>query len=191
MSLSSRVADRYLAALNKNWLWFLLWGIAITALGIFAISATTFTTVVTVIVLGLLLLFGGVIVAIDAFTFWRGKGSAFVIHVIMAILYLIAGWILIKNPLEGSVSITFLLGVAYIILGIFRIIYSLSMQMLRWGWSLFNGIITLLLGILIMAAWPASSLYIIGLFVGIDLIFCGWAYIMVAIAAKNFVTPSV
>ncbi|VVC75765.1 hypothetical protein AQUSIP_10590 [Aquicella siphonis] len=188
MGLSSRITDQYLLAFGKNWVWFLLWGIAIAVLGLFAISATALTTLITVITLGLLLVLGGVVVIFDAFTFWRGKGSGFYLHVLMGILYLLAGSILIKNPLAGSVSITLLLGIAYIILGLFRVIYSLSMQMLRWGWSLFNGIITLLLGILIMANWPASSLFIIGLFVGIDLVFCGWAYIMVAIAARNFVS---
>lgn len=188
MGFSTRITNQYLEAFGRNWIWFLLWGIAVTILGLFAISATTLTTIITVLTLGLLLILGGIIVIFDAFTFWRGKGSGFYMHVLMGILYLLAGSILIKNPLAGSVSITLLLGIAYTLLGLFRIIYSLSIRLPRWSWSLFNGLVTLLLGILIMASWPASSLYIIGLFVGIDLVFCGWAYIMTAIAAKNHST---
>lgn len=174
-----------MSVFSKHWGWFMLWGVAMAALGIFAISATALTTLITVIMLGVLLLVGGAVVIIDAFTFWRGKSKGFILHVLMGILYLLAGAILIKNPLEGSISITLFLGIFYIILGISRIAYSLSMRMLGWGWTLFNGMISLLLGILIIANWPASSLFIIGLFVGIDLVFCGWAYIMVALAARN------
>lgn len=190
MGFSTQVNSQYIIAFSKHWVWFLLWGIAIAALGAFAISASTLTTLVTVILLGLLLLAGGIVVIIDAFTFWRGKGSGFVMHVIMGLLYLLAGCILIKNPVAGSVSITLLLGIFYIFLGIFRLAYSLSLQMFSWGWSFFNGLITLLLGILIIANWPGSSLFIIGLFIGIDLFFCGWAYIMVALAARRFLNNS-
>jgi len=190
MGFSNQMSGQYLIPFSKNWAWFLVWGIALAALGIFAVSATTLTTLVTVFLLAFVLLVSGIVVIVDAFTFWHVKGHGFLIHVIMGILYLAAGAILIKNPVAGSVSITFLLGTFYIVLGIFRIIYSLSMQLLSWGWSLVNGIITLLLGILIMASWPESSLYIIGLFVGIDLFFCGWAYIMVALAARRFLNKT-
>jgi len=186
MGFSNQMSSQYLIPFSKHWAWFLVWGIALAALGIFAVSATALTTLVTVFLLAFVLIISGIVLIIDAFSFWHGKGRGFPLHVIMGILYLVAGAILIKNPVAGSVSITFLLGTFYILLGIFRIIYSLSMQLFNWGWSLINGIITLLLGVLIMESWPESSLYIIGLFVGIDLFFCGWAYIMVAFAARRF-----
>jgi uncharacterized membrane protein HdeD (DUF308 family) len=185
MVFSPQLNNQGISAYSKHWGWFMIWGLVMAALGVFAISATVLTTLITVIMLGILLLVGGAVVIIDAFTFWRGKNKGFFLHVLMGIVYLLAGAILIKNPIEGSISITLFLGIFYIILGVSRIAYSLSMRMLSWGWSLFNGIITLLLGILIIANWPASSLFIIGLFVGIDLIFCGWAYFMVALAARN------
>lgn len=181
----NRLSNQDMSLFGRHWGWFFLWGVLLAALGIFAIGASVLTTIITVIILGCLLLISGVIVILDAFSFWRGKGGSFFLHFLMGILYLIAGGILIKNPLEGSLSLTLLLGMFYLILGAFRISYHMTMQMVSWGWGLFNGVITLLIGLLILANWPASSLFIIGLFVGIDLFFCGLAYIMAALGARG------
>lgn len=183
---SLRMSNLDATSISKNWGWFLVWGIALVVLGMFAISAAAMTTLLSVIFIGFLLLISGAFIIIDTFTFWRGKGSGFFLHLMMGLLYLAAGVILIGNPVQGSVSLTLLLGVLYTCLGIFRIFYGINYRMLRWGWSLVSGIVTLLLGILILASWPDSSLFIIGLFVGIDLLFCGWAYIMVAFMARNY-----
>lgn len=175
----------YLKAYSKNWGWFFLWGIALFILGMTAIGATTFTTLFSVIFLGSLLLLGGVIIIIDAFSFWWHKWSGFFLHLIIGIFYCAIGVMLIQSPAIASISITLLLGIFYLAVGIFRLIYSLSLRTPMWGWGFFNGLISLLLGILILASWPASGLFIIGLFVGIDLLFCGLSYIMTAFAARS------
>ncbi len=59
------------------------------------------------------------------------------------------------------------------------------MRFPHWGWVLFNGIITLILGIIIWRQWPVSGLWVIGLFIGIDLIISGWAWIMLSFAARQ------
>ncbi len=183
--ISSPVNNPYLSAFSKNWGWFLIWGLLLLLLGIVAISAATFTTILSVIFLGFVLLISGIVIIIDTFSFWWHKWSGFVLHLILGVLYVVAGIMLIKSPILASVSLTLLLGVFYLTLGIFRIIYSLSVRAPRWGWSFFNAVISLLLGILIITSWPQSSLFIIGLFVGIDLIFTGWVYIMSALAARS------
>jgi len=183
--LFSPQATPDVATLRKHSTFYLIWGIVLLILGIIAISAATVTTLISVIFLGFLLFICGVVIIIDSFTSWWHRWNGFWLHLIMGILYLILGVMLIKSPLLGSISITFLLGIFYIIIGAFRIFYSSSMRALRWGWVLFNGIITLLLGILILMSWPGSSLFIIGLFVGIDLLFAGWAYIMAALGARS------
>ncbi|MDR3492398.1 MAG: DUF308 domain-containing protein [Gammaproteobacteria bacterium] len=180
--LSSMQVDK--AVFGQNWKKFLLWGIALVILGAFAISASFFTTLMTVVFIGVIIFMAGVVVVIDAVTFWHKSVSGFFFHALMGILYLVVGITLIVNPLEGSVSLTFLLGILYLTLGIFRLVYSLTHRTLQWGWSVFNALISLLLGVLILANWPASSLYIIGLFVGIDLLFSGWVYIMGALAGR-------
>lgn len=185
MNALFRFSNDYLPAFGKNWQRFMLWGIALLALGILAIGAATFTTFLTVIFLGFLIVLSGAIMVMDTITFWWGKWSGFLLHFGLALLYLMVGILLITNPLQGSLSLTLLLGLFYIIIGLARIFYSSGAQSPKWGWSLANGVIALILGILIITNWPASSLYMIGLFVGLDLIFLGWAYIMAALAARS------
>lgn len=183
--MSSQFNNLYLTAFSKNWGWFFIWGLLLLILGVVAISAATLTTILSVLFLGFLLLISGIVIIIDTFSFWWHKWSGFILHLILGILYVAVGVMLIKSPLSASISLTLLLGAFYLTIGIFRIIYSLSVRVPRWGWSFFNAIISLLLGILILSSWPQSSLFIIGLFVGIDLIFTGWVYIMAALAARS------
>jgi uncharacterized membrane protein HdeD (DUF308 family) len=177
--------DQHLSAYSQNAGKFFLWGILLMMLGVLAISTCTFTTLVSVMVLGFFLLFAGCVVILDTFTFWHGRDHGFVLHLLAGILYLAAGLLLLSNPIEGSISITFLLGVIYTVLGLTRIFFSTALRLPYWGWTLSNGIITLLIGILILMSWPASSLFIIGLFVGIDIFFCGLAYTMASVAASK------
>lgn len=175
----------YLAEFGKHWGWFLIWGIILVILGSVAIGAATLTTIISIIFFGFLLLVSGMVIIIDAFTFWWKKWAGFLLHLFIGGLYFAAGLTLIKNPIFSSIAITTFLGLFFIIVGIFRVIYSLSLRTPRWGWIFFNGIISLLLGILIMSNIPEASLFIIGLFIGIDLIFSGWTYIMASLAARS------
>jgi uncharacterized membrane protein HdeD (DUF308 family) len=165
--------------------WFILWGICLVALGTLAIVLSVFTTLATVITLGIILLAAGAFMVVDSFKFWLNTGIGFAIHLIMSLLYMIIGLVLIISPVLGAISITFVLGVFFVVIGLYRTIYSISLQFPRWGWMLFNGIITVLLGILILANWPISGLFAIGLFLGIDIILIGWTYITLAILAKG------
>ncbi len=179
------VSSQPVADYGKNWGFFLAWGVALIILGLLAISFASFTTLISVIFLGFLLLFSGILVILDAIQFWRGKGGSFYIQLIAGILYCLVGLSFIFRPMLGSLSLTMLLGIVFVILGIFRIIYALRYKLPRSGWILFSGILTLLLGILILAEWPVSGLFIIGLFVGIDLLFLGLNYVMVALLARK------
>lgn len=186
--ISFGFSSEILGDFGKNWGFFLAWGVALTVLGILAISFAAFTTLISVIFLGFLLLFSGVLVIIDAIQFWRGKGSSFFFQLLAGLLYSIVGLLFIFSPMVGSMSLTLLLAVLFMVLGVFRIIYAATHHLPRRGWILFSGIITLLLGILILIQWPASGLFIIGLFVGIDLLFLGINYIMAALVARKLLT---
>ncbi len=185
MASRLRFPDMYRSAFAKNSGWFLFWGVLLAALGIVAVGAAAFTTLLTVVVLGFLLFIGGCIMLLDTFSFWRGKAGSFFVHLVFALLYLAVGIILMNNPVEGSVSLTLIIGVFYLVAGMYRLIFNTMIQMPRWGWGFFNGLISLLLGILILSSWPQSSLFIIGLFVGIDLFFAGMFYIMASFAARS------
>jgi uncharacterized membrane protein HdeD (DUF308 family) len=187
MLSSTRFIDLHLPAFGKNWRLFMLWGLALMAIGFFAIFESAFTTLLSVVILGFVILFGGCVLLLDTLSFWRKKWSAFFMHLLLSALYIGLGVMLIKNPVGGSMSITLLLGIFYLMIGLLRISFVSFVQTPNWGYGLFNGVISLFLGILILTQWPQSSLIIIGLFVGIDLVFCGMTYVMASLAAKRFV----
>lgn len=183
--ITSRMSNIDISVISKFTKWFFWLGLALTVLGIAAISAATLTTVITVTVLGLFITLGSVFLILDTLKFWWGNWGGFFLHLIVAILYLIAGLMLIEYPLIGSMSITFILGVAYVVIGMFRLIYVFNTRLHGSSVAFFNGLISLLIGILILQSWPDSSLFILGLFVGIDLLFVGLAYIFMSLSVKR------
>lgn len=189
MPYSSTLISRS-TAIAKNWPWLLAWGVVLILLGFFAISLTTLTTIVSVMILGIVIFIAGIILFIDAFKFWSNNWLGFLIHILLGILYVVVGFFLIQSPLLGSISLTLFLGVFYLVAGIFRTLYALSSRLYRWVWVVFSGIISIILGLLILSSWPASGVYIIGLFVGIDLLFIGWAYVMIALSLRGLIKPA-
>jgi uncharacterized membrane protein HdeD (DUF308 family) len=187
MKLSLRINNHDLKAYSG---WFLAWGVTLLVLGIIAVSAATFTTLLSVIFIGTLIAISGAIILINTFLFWQRKWPGFLLHLVMSLLYLFIGMMLISNPLLGSATLTLFFGVFLLLVGVSRIIYSLSVRVIRWQWSFINGFISLLLGILIITNLPSVSLFMLGLFIGIDLIFCGIAYIMMALGARALLAPN-
>lgn len=183
-----QMSEQYLQASGKSKGWFFVLGLLLVILGAIAISVATFTTLLSVVFLGITAFIGGILVLIDSFKFWRHRESGFWTHVLLGIFYLVLGAIFIVNPVQGAMSLTLLLAIFYIVLGLYRIFYSTSLRVLGWGFVLFSGIVAVALGGLILMHWPSSSLLILGLFVGIDLIFAGIAYMMMACASKTRLT---
>jgi uncharacterized membrane protein HdeD (DUF308 family) len=174
-----------LPTLGQHWGWMLVWGLIITLLGVAAIYFSVVTTLISVVFIGALIFAGGIVLFIDAFKYWSGYIGSFIWHLVIAVLYIVVGIMLLQNPVSGSISLTLLLGLFYVFLGIARIVYSTSTRISQWQWSLIGGVIALFLGILILVNWPAGSLVIIGLFVGIDLVFCGWTYMLIALSNRS------
>lgn len=171
--------------LRPYWAWFLTLGIVILALGIFATSWACLATVTVAAtwLFGFLLLASGVTEIVNAFM--AGKWSGTLVHLLVGVLYVIVGTMVIDQPEGSAIQLTLIISIFLIVSGIFRIVFALSERFAGWGWVLLNGAITLLLGMLIYKQWPASGLWTIGLFVGIDLIFNGWAWIMLALGLRQ------
>ncbi len=182
--LLTKFSEEHLPHFHKSSGKFLVIGILITLLGCIAIATAALTTFISVIFLGTVLVLASIFLLVDSITFWKKK-SGFAVHLLISFLYFVAGVMLLANPLVGSLSITLLLGVVYVIAGVFRISFSSAVQTPHWGWTWFNGLITLLIGLLILMNWPASSLIVIGLFVGIDLVFIGLAYATMSLAGRK------
>lgn len=170
--------------IHKHWGWFLILGIGLIILGVLAIGAATMTTLLSVLLLGSLLLAGGILQII--YSFWARRWSGFFLTLLAGILYVVVGGLLVTKPVQGALGITLLLAAFYVVSGIFRMIGAAMMRFDNWGWVFFSGIISFVLGLLIWADWPISGLWILGLFIGIDLLFIGWAWVILSISAKNY-----
>jgi len=171
------------AELKRSWGWFLALGIALIVLGLFALSWSVLTTILSVEVFGWLLLFSGILSVVHAFL--RRRWGGFFLELFAGILYLVVGLMLVGNPAAGAVALTLLIALSLLIGGIFRIVTALMVRFHHRFWLLLNGVISLLLGLMIWQQWPVSGLWVIGLFIAIDLIFYGWSLVMLGLTVKS------
>ncbi len=168
----------------QNWGWFLGFGIVLTLLGIAAITHSVKATVVSVSFLGWILLIAAGIEIAQAFMV--GKWPGFFLHLLAAVLFGVTGGLFIWRTMISAEVATIFMAMFFLVSGLFQLVSSFAIHALPgWGWQALNGAVTFLLGILVLAQWPASGLWAIGLFVGIDLVFFGWAWITLAIGLHN------
>jgi uncharacterized membrane protein HdeD (DUF308 family) len=172
---------------RRNANWFLALGIILIILGTVALGSSIFVTLASMVFLGWLLVIGGAIEAVQAF--WQRRWGGFFLHLLGGVLYVIVGLMIVANPQVGALALTLLIALFFLIAGAFRIIGSLTMRFPEWRWVLLNGVVTFLLGLLIWKQWPSSALWVIGLFIGIDLIFTGWSWVMLSLTARRLVSP--
>jgi uncharacterized membrane protein HdeD (DUF308 family) len=171
--------------LKKNWGWLLALGIASIVLGTLGFYMTFALTLTSVLFFGVLLLVGGLFQLVQAFT-CRGW-KAVLWHVLIGLLYVAAGIDIIYDPVRASAVLTLVLAGILIAVGVSRIAMAFQLRgaVGGWYWSLLSGLVSILLGGMIIAQWPASGLWVIGLFVAIELVFNGWSTIFVALAARR------
>jgi uncharacterized membrane protein HdeD (DUF308 family) len=172
-----------LDSVRDNWGWILASGLAFILVGTIALLYSVIATLASVLVFGSFLIVGGLFEAVHAFKTDRWGG--FLLALLMAILYVVVGGLMVLNPGVGAVSLTLLIAAFFLVGGIFRIIAAAAFRPPSWGWLVTSGLVTLLLGILIWAQWPVSGLWVIGLFVGLDMIFSGMWLTMLALAARR------
>jgi uncharacterized membrane protein HdeD (DUF308 family) len=177
------VIQEDLKKLKGAWLWFLILGACLVALGLAAIAYSTLFTIASVEVFGFILVFGGALYI--GGSFFTGSWGGFFLTLMMGVLQLVCGLICIRHPAEAAIVYTLLMAVFFMVGGLFRIVGALAGRFHSQGWVLVNGIITLLLGIMIWQQMPFSGLWVIGTFLGIDLVFNGWTYILVGLNVRK------
>ncbi len=185
--LARRAMRHELEAIRGNWGWILALGIVLIVIGTLAVAMPFVASISSALVFGALLLAGGIAQLVGAF--WTRDWSGFFISLLMGVLYVVLGVMFFRHPGEALVAMTLLLSCALMVGGLFRIIGSLMYRFPYWGWMLAGGVINLLLGIYIYSQWPFDSFIIPGLFVGIDMIFTGWTWVMLSLAVKK-IRPS-
>ncbi len=182
-------AETTVGAVRKAGGWSMLWGILMLICGILAISLPLASSIGLVIVLAWLILFTGISHLIFAFHYHSVGGVLW--QVLLAIVYGVAGIYMLMNPLLGVFSLTLVLAVFLLFEGILELALYFRIRRVRHaGWVLFDGIVTLILGILIWAQWPSSSVWVIGTLVGISLIFSGISRFMLSFAVRDISSAS-
>lgn len=173
---------------QRNWGWLLALGILFIVLGTLGLGMTVALTVASVIFFGIFILVGGILQLIQTF---KCKGWKSILwHVIIGVLYIVAGFLITINPVGASLVLTMFFAVTLIVVGIVRIVVSFQVKTFgNWIWPFLGGIVSIILGGIIWAQWPISGLWVIGLFVAIELIVQGWSNIFIALAAKGAAQP--
>jgi uncharacterized membrane protein HdeD (DUF308 family) len=173
-----------LAPLRAKSGWIIALGVVYVVAGLVALGSVVFATVVSVFVVGIMMLIAGVAEVFNAFAIktW-GK---FLLWLLIGLLYIVAGFGTFENPLLAASLLTLLLGCALLASGLMRIILGFGMkEEMPWLWVVFSGVVTLLLGLVILAHWPVSGLYILGLFLGLDLLFAGIGWIGIGVGLRK------
>jgi uncharacterized membrane protein HdeD (DUF308 family) len=166
-----------------HWGWFLAFGIVLMVFGIAAVVRSITATVASMLFFGWLMVFASIIDLVNAFMV--GKWAGFFLHLLLAILFGIAGVMFIKNPAISAEVATLVMSIFFLIAGSYQLVVALWTHLPGYGWHVADGVITFLLGGLLLAQWPLSGLYAIGLFVGIDLILYGWVWAALALDLRK------
>lgn len=178
-----QIAGTGIEEVRKHSTWFLLMGIALIVFGSIAIGSAAVMTIVSVMFLGWLLIIGGLFEVIHGFA--RRRWSGFFVNLLGGVLYAVAGLVMVANPGLAAITLTLLIAMILIAAGAFRLFIAFSTALQHRGWLIFNGAISILLGVSIWSSWPVSGLWVIGLFIGIDMIFDGWTEVMLALSARR------
>ena len=164
--------------------WIVALGIVYSIAGFIALGSVVLATAATVFVVGIMMVIAGVAEVINAFQIktW-GK---FLLWLLLGALYIVAGFVTFENPLLAAAILTLVLGFSLLASGIMRVVLAFGMQQtMPWVWVLLSGIITFLLGLVIVAHWPVSSLYVLGIFLGVDLVIAGAGWIGIGFGLKR------
>jgi uncharacterized membrane protein HdeD (DUF308 family) len=182
----AEIAEQTRQAIRKHSTMFLIQGIVMVILGIFAVLAPPLAGLAVTIFVGWLFLIGGFIRLIA--TFQSRSAPGFWWSVLIGVLAVIVGGVIVANPLKGMATLTIALIIMFFVEGIFQIIAAVEYRKAlasSWVWLIISGIVDIILAVLIYAGLPDTADWAIGLLVGINLLFSGIALTMTALAAKD------
>jgi uncharacterized membrane protein HdeD (DUF308 family) len=174
------------AAVREHWKAFLIEGILLSILGLAAMIVPPLASLAVTIFLGWMFLVSGV--AGLALTFWARQMPGFWWSLISAVLAIGAGIVLLARPIQGTLTLTIVVGAYFLAEGVTTIMYALEHRRelsQRWSWLLVAGLMDILIAGLIITDLPGSALWAVGLLVGINLLFGGATLIGMALAARN------
>jgi uncharacterized membrane protein HdeD (DUF308 family) len=172
-----------LKRLKDSAIWFLCLGAALVVLGICAIGYAAFFTIATMEIVGAFLVIGAILFI--GGSFFTGNWGGFFLTLMMGVLQLNVGLMCLRHPAEAAIVYTLLMAVFFMVGGLFRIFASVASPFRGRGLVLVNGIVTLILGVMIWHQMPFSGLWVIGTFLGIDLLFTGISYVQIGLEVRR------
>lgn len=172
-----------LTAIRANWGWFVALGIAMLVLGFIALGDLLVATVASVWFFGILLIVGGIAEIVHAFGV--KSWGRMILFMLAGLVYAAAGIIAIADPLLASAVFSLMLGFALIVVGVFRVMAGVEVRPASgWGWLIAGGVMTAVLGVLVTLSWPGSALWVLGMFLGIDLVMQGVAWVALGLQSR-------
>jgi uncharacterized membrane protein HdeD (DUF308 family) len=181
---SARSIGSALAVLRPKWGWCVALGIGLMGCGVIALLSIIEATTITVIWVGVMMVVAGMIEVVHG-TQMKGWGRS-ILWIVTGALYIIGGFFAIVNPLLASVVLTLVLAIALIVAGIMRVMLGFHIKGGgHSGWIILSGALTLLFGLIVIAHWPLSSLYALGIILGVDLIQSGAGWLNLGLFLKR------
>jgi uncharacterized membrane protein HdeD (DUF308 family) len=173
------LTDNPLAAgvneIRSYWGRFTALGILFMVSGLFCIFYSGIATAATVLVLGWMLIFSGIVSLIQSF--WIRNWNGFFLFFLNALVQGVLGYMLLRHPLEGAGGVTLLLGSLFVVGGLFRMVGASLLKFPSWGWAVFSGLVSLILGVVVLAHLTAMSAFFLGIVVGVNLLTDGIAFV--------------
>jgi len=173
-----------IAPLRAKWGWIVALGVVYLVAGLIALGSVAQATAASVLIVGAMMIVAGVFEVIAAFQVktW----GRFIVWLLLGALYIVAGFVAWDNPFLTAVWLTLILGAALVAGGIMRIFLAFNMKHgSPWVWIVISGLVTLLLGVIVLAHWPVSAVYTLGIFLGVDLVFAGAGWIGLGLGLRN------
>lgn len=172
-----------LSEIRANWVGFFALGVVLIVLGSLLIVVPWIGTLAAVWMLSILLILSGITEFVAAF--WVRRWSGFFLALLAGVLYVVVGILIVDHPTETAEVLTLIIAAFLVIGGVFRIAVALTLKFEGWGWTLASGVLATLLGLLIWRQWPEASLWVIGLFVGLEVLFTGWTWVMLSMLLRR------
>jgi uncharacterized membrane protein HdeD (DUF308 family) len=171
-------------AIHDHWKMFLAQGIVMMLLGLLAVALPNLSTLAVTILVGWLFLFGGLLRLMATLRGPHLPGYGW--SILTAALAMILGLLLVLRPFEGILTLTMLLIVIFVLEGLGKLLVAFEFRrhIAQWGWTLFSGLVDLVLAFLIALGWPSSAAWAVGLLVGVNFFFFGLSLTMTSIAAR-------
>jgi len=167
----------------------IVWGIVLVVFGFIAVAIPFLAAVAATVVVSWLIVFAGIVHIVLAFHS-HGAGSV-IWKLLVGLAYIVFGGYMLLHPVLGVVSLTLLLASLFLIEGILNVVLYFKLRPLRGaGWVLVDAIVTLLLGAMIYLQWPLSSVWAIGILVGVSMLVSGFARIGFSFAVRRAIPPA-